>query len=927
MPKAHHILTNFTAGEVSTRIDPRVDYSKYQNACRTLEGFIIYPQGGITRRSGTMYVAEAKYSDRACILFPFIYNALYSYILEFGHEYVRFYRGDSQILSGASPYEISSPYDEDELFELQAYAQSADVVYITHPSHPVYKLTRLGHASWTLAEAEINDGPWLDENTDHDLYLVASATTGTGISLKCQNEAAQSSMGTWSDVAGADIAMFTAATLYTGVQFTAPATDIKLYSATISIAVAATGALDTNAYIYSSDPSTGHPLALLKTSPTTNDVSSTGNMVYLFENYQLTAATDYWIVFGCAVGDATTQASSVVANANYITDQNNTAITDLDPAGPIATSLKVNLTVQGITSQSLFDANHVGSYWRLMHTGQTVKTDFSSESTSSAVILRGKFTVDLSTRMSNDPNDEWWSGTIKLQKSFNQATYQDVATFYTDTRQEFFEPEGEVYYRLSCEEYTEGKCTVTLHQEEHFGVVKATAYVSASELTCDVVHEIRNTNGTPFWNEGAWSTYRGYPRSACFFEDRLWFAGTDYQPNTLWASWTGDYQNMIPHTTDDAPLSFTLLSQDNNAILWLMPHRDLVIGTVGSEWTLSGGNKAEALSAKNVKAQSHTTHGSGQKFRPFRIGPAVFFLQAARKNLMEFAYSFDVDGWMGADLNSLATHIGTAGFVQTAYQQKPDSILWSVDADGALYALTYYRKEDVMGWSDCSTIDGDTFESVAVKPRTVGESATFDQVWLVAARQVNGSTVRYIERMVDNSAATTKVGHTYLDSTYTYSGVAATTITGLDHLEGRTVSVWDGATHPDCIVSGGQITVNRSMTTAKVGLHKSAKVKPMRLEAGVAEGTAQGRRKRINKLVARFDQTLLGKYGASEDDLLVIPFRDSQDPMDSSSGLFSGDVPLLFPGGWETNGDLMIVQDTPAPMTILCLMPTLTVNE
>ncbi|MDC0335340.1 hypothetical protein OAN24_00375 [Pseudodesulfovibrio sp.] len=52
-------MTNFTSGEMSPRLEGRTDLSKYYNGCRVLENFRIHPHGGITRRSGFRFVAEA----------------------------------------------------------------------------------------------------------------------------------------------------------------------------------------------------------------------------------------------------------------------------------------------------------------------------------------------------------------------------------------------------------------------------------------------------------------------------------------------------------------------------------------------------------------------------------------------------------------------------------------------------------------------------------------------------------------------------------------------------------------------------------------------------------------------------------------------------------------------------------------------------
>lgn len=82
---------------------------------------------------------------------PFQFNTVQAYVLEFYHLGIRFYK-DNGIIESApgTPYSIVTPYTSDELMELKM-VQSADVMYIVHTNHPVYKLSRTGHTSWTLA--------------------------------------------------------------------------------------------------------------------------------------------------------------------------------------------------------------------------------------------------------------------------------------------------------------------------------------------------------------------------------------------------------------------------------------------------------------------------------------------------------------------------------------------------------------------------------------------------------------------------------------------------------------------------------------------------------------------------------------------------------------------------------------------------------
>src|SRR6056300_944333 len=175
-------LTNFTGGELSPRLDGRNDLAKYPTGCKTLENMIIFPHGSAARRSGTQFVAEVKDSSKETRLIPFEFSTTQTYILEFGDQYIRFYKDNGQILSGGSAYEISSPYLEAELFDIK-YAQSADVMYICHPSHPVQKLARTGHTAWTLTEVDFQNGPFMDHNISTTTLTASHTAVGSSGNL------------------------------------------------------------------------------------------------------------------------------------------------------------------------------------------------------------------------------------------------------------------------------------------------------------------------------------------------------------------------------------------------------------------------------------------------------------------------------------------------------------------------------------------------------------------------------------------------------------------------------------------------------------------------------------------------------------------------------------------------------------------------
>lgn len=175
MPKASPIQTNFTGGEFAPTLEGRVDLGKYGNACRRMVNFWPLLHGPAVRRPGTRFVAHAAAAGSRSRLVPFEFSVTQAYVLEFADGAIRVFRDGGPVeASPGVPVEIAAPYAAAELAGLR-WAQSADVLYLTHPARRPRTLTRSSHTSWTLADYAFADGPWLPVN--------AGATTVTPSAL------------------------------------------------------------------------------------------------------------------------------------------------------------------------------------------------------------------------------------------------------------------------------------------------------------------------------------------------------------------------------------------------------------------------------------------------------------------------------------------------------------------------------------------------------------------------------------------------------------------------------------------------------------------------------------------------------------------------------------------------------------------------
>lgn len=155
MPKINVLKNNFSIGELSPTLYGRSDTPSFQNGAQTLENCYPLTGGGVVRRAGTKYIATTKTAGKAVRLIPFVYSVTTAYMLEFGHNYIRFYKEGAVV---GAPYEVVTTYTETELFDL-SYTQDENILYITHPDHEPAQLVYSGDTSWALSTISFIGSP------------------------------------------------------------------------------------------------------------------------------------------------------------------------------------------------------------------------------------------------------------------------------------------------------------------------------------------------------------------------------------------------------------------------------------------------------------------------------------------------------------------------------------------------------------------------------------------------------------------------------------------------------------------------------------------------------------------------------------------------------------------------------------------------
>lgn len=432
-------------------------------------------------------------------------------------------------------------------------------------------------------------------------------------------------------------------------------------------------------------------------------------------------------------------------------------------------------------------------------------------------------------------------------------------------------------------------------------------------VPCAVEADFDSTSATTEWAIEAWAEYAGYPRAVCFHEQRLWFGGTELQPNTIWASKTGDYENFRRGAFDNDSLAFTLAAQEGSAIQSLVSHDALVIFTQSEEWTAATSQQT-AITPSNIFVRRQSRFGSTHR-QAFVAANNLLFLQRGGRKVRQFTYGGGGGEGQASDLTLLAEHVTRSGIKQMAFQQQPDPIIWCVRNDGVLLSLTYEPDQNVIAWARHTSGNG-LFESVAV---IYGDEGDSDQVWFV----VNRGGTRLFERFdpdhftkLDANDAANLV---YLDSAVIGTGSGITTLSGLDHLEGVAVDILaGGGVEPSEIVSGGEIEIEGAANVIIAGVPYTSTLQPSKVEVQMSDGTAQGRKHIAKRASLNLWKTFGAEYSDGTDGKwFPMLGRSTETLAGEPETLFTGLVDINNLGAYKGSIDFTIRQALPLPCNVL----------
>ena len=460
--------------------------------------------------------------------------------------------------------------------------------------------------------------------------------------------------------------------------------------------------------------------------------------------------------------------------------------------------------------------------------------------------------------------------------------------------------DGNITITGSSSVFSSGNVNDYIEAVDGIGRARITRFVSGTSVEAIVEIPFFNTsaiaNGSWLLEVDyvdAWSNTNGYPRTVTFHEGRLYFGGSKSRPNTIFASRVARFFDFNPgEALDDDAIEVTLNTGQVNAVTGLFSGRDLQIFTKGGEFFLPQSD-LDPITPGNVVIQGATKRGSKEGIKPVGAESGTMFIQRSGKSLREFLFS-DVElSYISNNISLLSSHLlvsPTDLALRKATSTDDGDLLLIVNNDGSLATYSILRGQNVIAPSLSST-DGE-FINVAVD---------VDTIYFVIKRTVNSNTVYHVETFNDDN--TTDGSILFIGGTKPSS----TTLSGLSHLQGKTVKVIaDDAMQTDKVVNGsGQITLDAIPTTyVEVGLNYTPTIKTMPVELKLPSGNTVGQKKRIVEATALLYLSQNLTLDAKE-----FPF--------TAASFFTGKKrrkPML---GYDREGQLTFSQSAPLFFTLL----------
>lgn len=486
------------------------------------------------------------------------------------------------------------------------------------------------------------------------------------------------------------------------------------------------------------------------------------------------------------------------------------------------------------------------------------------------------------------------------------------------------------------------------------GVAKVTGYTNATTLSATVLKTLPGTAAYSTWSESAWSIHRGFPRAVQFHQQRLFWGGTNHQPDTLWASQIGDYAETskadITSTfkSSDA-ISLSFATNELSSVNFMSSGRkNLEVGTNKREVTVEPAT-ADLAQADIVFTANYESADGSAYIQPVRANNTLIFLDRFSQRVKEFSYDFREDSYKTQDLTYFAEDIlkrvayGTNKQpLEMAFQSVEHSIVW-FNCQDQLVGLTRSREYNIfafhkhyLGGKRDNGIGQDVvprIDSMCNLTRLTGQ----DELYFTVFREINGEDVIYLEKFSTEFDGDTLNDYysfisylnkypIYMDCAYiqTVNDLAPTDTWDAPMHAGETVHlIGDGKYLGEIEVGAdGTFTTDEEYSWVITGFNYESVIIPVALQSNAVFGSGIGQIKRVSELTILFNRTVGASFGVLTDEanLEEIQFMPIGNPPNDPIPLFTGEKTVKLSATYEGRQNIVLKQTKPLPFQVTAVV-------
>ena len=389
-------------------------------------------------------------------------------------------------------------------------------------------------------------------------------------------------------------------------------------------------------------------------------------------------------------------------------------------------------TVTATTSEDYFSSSYVGTVIRY-HGAEISITGYTNTTT-----VTGTLKKNVSIELDDDPfATKQGTGTIRVTHVAHG--FSTGASVTIEGAEDIFDSDGNGIAAGNLN----GAKTITVEDDNH--------YIFTADSS-DTANDSQDGGGvnvtivahppTRSWDEQVFSLVNGFPKTARFHQQRLFFAGGTSLPDFIAGSRTADFFNFdVGEAEDTDSIQISISSDHINDIRHLVSGKNLEIFTSTGEFYLKP-QVGKPLTPTDLQIKRQSNLGVTQTCMPKMFDGAAIFIQPNGKTAREYFFNTAAEEYQPLVLTFLSPQALSNPQDNAIIRKsgtRTEQFMLFVNDDGTLAIFSAHKQEKIAGWVLYST-DG-LYESA---------TATTDFYYVAVKRSINGSTVYYLEQFANS---------------------------------------------------------------------------------------------------------------------------------------------------------------------------------